>query len=59
MSPIYWPGTGIPKSQRNAFTAHLQDPRSSIRFKEKTGKKPTTAVGKFAVYARAPSGRTA
>lgn len=59
MSIIYWPGTSIRKSQNTPFTAHLQDPRSSIRFKEKTGKKPTTAVSKFAVYSRAPSGRAA
>lgn len=57
MTSPFWPGTNVRKSQNSAFTAHLQDPRTSIRFKEKTGKKPTTAVSKFAVYARAPSGR--
>lgn len=53
MSGFYWPGTAIPKSQQNSFTAHITEPASSIRFKEKPGKKPDTDFKKFAVYSKA------
>lgn len=52
MTSYTWPD-GSPKSQQNAFTLHIQEPRSAIRFKEKTGPKPTTDYKKFAVYSKA------
>lgn len=38
-SSIYWPGTGVIKSQRNDFTAHLTQPASTIRYPAKFGAK--------------------
>lgn len=54
MTSYTWPD-GSPKSQQNAFTAHLNDPRSSIQFQAKRGPKPATMLNlrQFAVYAKA------
>jgi hypothetical protein len=53
MTSPFWPGTNVLKSQRNAFTSHLDQPHSDIRFKGKTGPKPTTDYKQFAVYSKA------
>jgi hypothetical protein len=46
-APLKWP-CGTPKSQHNAFTSHLTDPRLTIRMGgAKTGPKPGSVQTRY------------